>query len=122
MKKFFVSGCLVVGFCSIVFSATGPGVKVGGDVNIAASSNSVMSVSSSTVTTDPAVYFGVQRIYANTGASTVYRSVSSTAAYSVGIPLYKNERWIEDRWFGIIYWQAETGASAVDVRREYIRE
>lgn len=77
--------------------------------------------SSSTVVFSTAVASGIQRMIVNHSDTTIYKTQES---YSVavtttnGIPIYARQTYIEDRYFGNLYFVAENGSSDCDVRVE----
>jgi hypothetical protein len=89
------------------------------DVNT--SSNMVVTVSTSTVYTLTAVGEGVQRIIYTSGSEDVYQSKSSTNNVTTdGILLNPGTTYIEDRYFGDMYFQSTVGDS--EIRVETIRQ
>lgn len=84
-------------------------------------SNSAVTVSSSAVTTSSAVGEGVQRVFVNIGTNPIYQTKESTSnVTTTGFPLYQNDTYVEDRYFGDVYFQSTGGDS--EMRIEVIRQ
>ena len=91
-------------------------------------SNSAVTVSSSAVTTSSAVDEGVQRIFTNVGSTNIWECKDSTGVVDGdtvaerGQPLQPYAPYLEDRYFGDIYFQTTAGDSSNELRIEIIRQ
>lgn len=119
MKKLILVICLLMGLGGMVFAADIINMPMITSYSPGTTVYSSYTVTSTAVTTDTVSMNGCQRIITNNGTATVYKTNSLyTVAITtgIGVPIYPKEHYIEDKWFGSIYFAAESGSN--DVRIE----
>jgi len=127
MKKVLLPWLFVVIFAGIV-SAASDQVYVGwGSYDDASTDtrNYALNVSSMSISTMSAVNYGVQRIICNNGTATVYEVkmvTNNTTLTTIGQPLTASEKYVEDKWFGVIYLQTIAGSAAQNIRVEELKK
>jgi len=113
MKRIILLGLMLVGalFCK-GFAFEQAYQEYGAYYDVNTSTSLSVTVSSSAVTTSAAVFNGVERIFKidETPTSALYfqRGGSTTTVTSNGMPLDNSVYYVEDRYFGAIYFQAGT--------------
>ena len=124
MKKMLLAAVVILMFSGLVGAQQLYQVS-GGFVPPATPTNTAVTVSSLTVTTVAAVPYGVQRIFVNNGTGTLYMSKASSTLATVtgsGLPLFTHTTYIEDKFFGIVYFASAPGTTASnDSRYEVLR-
>lgn len=118
MKKLLLAVMLVLGFTAVSFAVDSQVWQPYGQMNEAGTpQNYAFTVSSYTVQMSTAVDRGVQRIFVNNSTNTLYyKYTNGTSVADTGLPLYSHEHYIEDRYFGDIYWLGEKASTTSNLR------
>ena len=123
MKKMLLAAVVILMFSGLV-GAQQLYQQTGIYLTPATPTNTAVSLSSTTTTTIAALPYGVQRIFVNISTSTIYMSKASSVAATVrsgGLPLYTKSTYIEDKYFGAMYFIGDAGVVASGLRYETLR-
>lgn len=112
-KTLFIAVSLAFWFVSSAFAGSDNSfVPFGSYYDTKISTESVVTVTTYTVTEIPAVRSGVYRIYQNTGTENlgVFNVLSSSNTSGIRY-MEAGEKWIEDKYFGVQYFKSVGAAS-----------
>ena len=123
MKSLLVALAVIGLFVGVSFAEDNQVYQPYGQMNLADTpANIDLYLSSYTVQMSTAVGRGVQRIFANNSANTIFMSkTSATSVAANGLPLFTKTTYIEDKYFGVVYFIGEPATTTSDLRIEVIK-